>query len=73
MSVEQLRALHHPMSRPVSLAATLKYFSTNRSLKGNNAVFAERLVFVASEHKRGQGSIATLVTNALARWPVAGI
>ena len=73
MPVEYLRALHHPMSRAETFASTLRYFGTKRNLKGKNAAFAERVMFVATEHERGRGSLAALVEGAIRRRPIAGI
>lgn len=70
MSVQQLRALHHSQSRLETFASTYKYFGTNRMLRLKNERYAERLIFVAEEWRKGNGNFVSLVQRALERWPL---
>jgi hypothetical protein len=72
MSREQLSQLHHfsLKGRLVSFAQTCDYFSVSKDLKQNNIRFAERLNFVASEHRRSKQGLSLLVQQALVRWPL---
>lgn len=67
MSEQQLSALHHfsLKGRKVTFRRLESYFSTNRDLRQTNYNFAERLRFVASEHRRGRKEFSTLVGEAL--------
>jgi hypothetical protein len=70
LSVEQLRALHHPQRRPETFASTLKYFGQSKELKPLNRKYAERLIYIASEHRNGRAGLSALVEQALSRWPL---
>jgi hypothetical protein len=67
-----LSALHHfsAKGREVTFTSTFNYFGTNKNLKENNIQFAERLKFVASEHRRTGKNFNLLVQEALNRWPL---
>lgn len=70
MPVELLRKLHHPQKRPEQFAYTLKYFSQNKNLGALNRAYADRVLFVADEHRKGRGSFEKLVAGALRQWPL---
>jgi hypothetical protein len=70
MSQQQLSALHHfsAKGREVTFASIIKYFGINKNLRANNIQFAERLKFVATEHRRTGKNLNVLVQEALNRW-----
>ncbi len=70
MSVQQLRALHHPQKQPETFASTYGYFGKYDELGAKNRLYAERLIFVSDEHRKGSGGIASLVHSALIKWPL---
>jgi hypothetical protein len=74
MSAKQLSQLHHfsLKGRDVSFGEGYRYFAVNKNVKGNNARYAERLNFVASEYKRGKEPLSTLIQQALSKWPLRG-
>jgi hypothetical protein len=70
MSAAQLRAVHHSQRRLETFASTYRYFGENKELRHNNLLYAERLIYIAEEHRRGRRSIASLVQEAIERWPL---
>jgi hypothetical protein len=72
MSKQQLSALHHfsRQGRQVGFRQTYAYFGESKRLRQNNANFAERLKFVAVEHRRGRQGFGALIQQALKRWPL---
>ena len=72
MSQQQLSALHHfsLKGRRVTFRRLESYFSTNRDLRQTNYNFAERLRFVAHEHRHGRKEFSVLVGEALRKWPL---
>lgn len=70
MSVQQLRSLHHSTTRPETYRSTYRYFGDNKELKQVNIDYANRLIFVAEQHRQGNGAISTLIEQALQRWPL---
>ncbi|PZO18229.1 MAG: hypothetical protein DCF26_08355 [Burkholderiales bacterium] len=71
MTVQQLRSMHHPMTRLETYSATYRYFGIIKDLKRLNADYAHRLIFVAGQHRLGLGGLSTLIEKALVRWPIA--
>jgi hypothetical protein len=69
---DQLSALHHfsLKDRPVRYNGIYKYFGTNKELQHRNALFAERVIFVADNYKDNKGSFSQLINEALTRWPL---
>lgn len=70
LTVEQLRALHHPQRTPETFASTLRYFGSPKELRPLNRAYAERLIYVADEHRKGREGMGQLVEQALSRWPM---
>lgn len=70
MSVQHLRLLHHSMSRPETYRSTYRYFGENKELRQVNIDYANRIIFVAERHRQGKGALATLIEQALVRWPL---
>ena len=71
MSEEQLSQLHHYWLRKrVTYWQTYDYFGKNLPPRGNNTRYAERLKFVAAQHRLRRGSFSVLVQEALAKWPL---
>ena len=73
MSSDELTALHHfsRSGKKVTFASIPKYFAGSKELQDNNAAFAERICFVALEHRlKPEKSFAILVRTALAKWPI---
>ncbi len=70
LTLEQLRSLHHTQRRPETFASTCKYFAKKRELKTLNVAYAERLIFVANEHKQHCTPIKVSIAAAIARWPL---
>jgi hypothetical protein len=72
MSEQQLSALHHfsLKGRKVTFRELERYFSTNRDLRRTNYNLAERLRFVANEHRMGRKDFSISVREALRRWPL---
>jgi hypothetical protein len=72
ISQEQLSQLHHFAlnDRQLAFRAIYRYFGTHKQLRSKNVSFAERLKFVADEHKTGKKSINTLIKEALRHWPL---
>jgi hypothetical protein len=73
MSQEQLASLHHfsLKDRVETFNSTLGYFSQNRNLGLNNTNYANRLRFVAGEHRRSGKEFHLLVAEALVKWPLS--
>jgi hypothetical protein len=70
MTLDQLRSLHHWAGRPraeerVSFNSVRDYFSRGHEMGPNNALFAERLHFVAEVHKRGFSALVELALHTL--------
>lgn len=70
MSVGHLRALHHLQKRPETFASSYRYFGTNKELDHKNQLYAQRLIFVADEHRRSGDSFDSLVRRAVSKWPM---
>jgi hypothetical protein len=72
MSREQISQLHHfsLRGRKASFSEAYRYFGANKELGQKNVRYAERLKFVAAEHKRSKKDINVLVNQALQRWPL---
>lgn len=72
MTGHQLTRLHHfsISGRKVSFAETYRYFEHPKQLRLNNLRFAERLVFVADEHRRGGRELDAIIDEARRRWPL---
>jgi len=72
MSRQQLSRLHHSFlkGRQESFKATYGYFDTNKELGKKNINYAERLKFVAAQHKQGEHNIDLLIQQALKKWPL---
>jgi hypothetical protein len=71
MSVQQLRSMHHSMSRPETFRSTYRYFGVPKELSSVNVAYANRLIYVAEQHLLGRGNLSGLIEEALVRWPVA--
>jgi len=74
MSQQHLSTLHHfsLKDREETFTSTLKYFGENKDLRRNNTNYANRLKFVAAEHRRTGKGFNSLVAQALAKWPLSG-
>jgi hypothetical protein len=72
LSRQQLSQLHHFSRRggTVGFAETYAYFGVNKELRRTNQAFAERLKYIATEHKRSGRSLSALVRQALSQWPL---
>ena len=70
MMADHLRALHHLQARPETFASTYRYFGTNKELNHKNVLYAQRLIFVADEHRKNHGSFVSLVQQAVTNWPL---
>ena len=66
---ELLRDMHHSPRRSETLNATIKYFARVSALQSNNLIYGNRLIFVAKQHRRNQGSFSHLVGEAIASIP----
>ncbi len=71
MSQEQLWQLHHFWPRrKVTYWQTYDHFSKHEISCDNNVRYAERLKFVATQHKQGNKDFDDLVREALKKWPL---
>ena len=72
MSQEQLSTLHHfsLKDREETFKSTLKYFGKNRDLRHKNTDYANRLKFVAAEHRHSGTGFNVLIAQALKKWPL---
>ena len=70
MTHHDLRYLHHSPGQKETFSSTLRYFGVSKELGGKNLLYANRVVFVASEHKKGKSTIAVLLVEALQKWPL---
>jgi len=70
MSVQHLQAIHHSVRKTETFAATIRYFGENKDLGDKNTRYAQRLGFIAAEHRRTGTGFSTLVDEALRRWPL---
>ena len=73
MSTDELTALHHfsLSGKRVTFGSIPRYFAGSKELQDNNAAFAERICYVASEHRvKPEKTFAALVRTALAKWPL---
>ena len=72
MTGAQLSQLHHDslVGKRVSFSKTCNYFSRNTDIRPINVHYAERLKYVAAEHRRTGDSLGALAKRALARWPL---
>jgi hypothetical protein len=73
MSSDELTAIHHfsRSGKRVTFGSILNYFAGSKELQANNGAFAERICYVASEHRmKPEKTFAALVHNALAKWPL---
>ena len=71
MSEEQLSQLHHYWPRKrVTYWQTYDYFGKNLPPRTKNTRYAERLKFVAAQHRLRGESFSVLVQEALAKWPL---
>jgi hypothetical protein len=73
MSAVELSALHHfsLKGRRGTFNGVRRYFTPGKELRAANTRFAERLGYVAHEHRRDtRKSFQTLVQEALARFPL---
>ena len=69
MSVQQLRAIHHSLRKTETFASTIRYFGENKDLGDKNSRYAQRLEFIAAEHRKKVTGFDALVSEALSRWP----
>lgn len=70
MTLDQLRALHHWAGRPgakerVTFNSARDYFSRGYEMRVNNALFANRLHFVAKAHRRDISSLIELAVRVI--------
>lgn len=72
MTTRQLSKLHHfsLKGREVTFQEAYRYFGTRKELGKTNADYAERLRFVADNHKLGRESFSSLIEQALRKWPL---
>lgn len=70
MTLDQLRSLHHWAGRPrseqrVTFNSVRGYFSREHDMGTNNALFADRLHFVAEAHRGDISALVKLAVRAL--------
>lgn len=67
-----LTRLHHLSrnGRTVSLAQVTSYFAQRATLRGNNVDLAVRCHYVAEQIRAGHTNLRSLVSEALAKWPL---
>jgi len=73
MSNDELTAIHHRSlsGKRVTFGEIPGYFAGGKELRDENAAFAERICYVASEHRvKPEKTFAALVRSALAKWPL---
>lgn len=70
---QQLSCLHHKSLKgeQETFAASLAYYSDNKNLRKRNTNFADRLIFIANEHKQNDAEFPDLINQALTNWPLA--
>ena len=70
---KQLSSLHHRSldGRDESFSSLLKYFSVNKNLQKKNSNLANRIIFVADQHKQKKGTFSQLIKQALEKWPLS--
>lgn len=69
---KQLSSLHHfsLKGREVRYRELSRYFGNNIELKIRNFNFANRVVYVAGQHKQGESNFSRLISQALEKWPL---
>jgi len=72
MSTEQLRSVHHSNAGRETFASTFRYFGVKKELRPINIAYANRLIHIASEHRRGSGTLAQPIEQSLVQWPLYG-
>ena len=68
----QITELHHfsLIGKQVRYASLLKYFSVHKNLQSNNQKVADRINYVAEQHKLKSGNFSQLIKQALLKWPL---
>lgn len=70
---KQLSSLHHRslVGGEENFSSLLKYFSINKNLQKKNANLANRIIFIADQHKQKKGTFSQLIEQALEKWPLS--
>lgn len=71
-SRDLLAQIHHLAlgGKKESFARARWYFERHHEVRERNRLFAERLFYIQAQRSLGRASYATLVREALQRWPL---
>jgi len=68
----QLTSMHHfsLQGGTECFSTTYEYFGSRKNLQTRNRNYANRLIFVATEHQKTKGDFNELILQALDKWPL---
>ena len=69
MTGKELSALHH-LNKSLTFRGVIDYFNVNRDIRRQTSDFANRVLFVAREHRIRSRPLDSLIQLALNRWPL---
>jgi len=71
LSERQLTSLHHRSTE--TFKSAIRYWSVNRKPRSRSLDYANRLIFIAREHRKSNDALDVFVAQAKSNWPVVKI